>query len=186
MAAIADHTMKQDVRLIVIAPSWGQVLFRLVSERYRKKTGTAASIGEIWPNLTTVITGGVALSGYRDILNHYIGRPGVDLVETYGASEGFIAFQNDLSDASLLLHLDVGVFYEFVPVDELNSERPTRLTIDQVEAGVRYAPHMTSNSGFWSYQVGDVIIFKSLDPHKLVVGRSHVRHARQIWRGRVW
>ena len=152
MAAIADHTMGQDVRLIVIAPSWCQVLFRLVTERHQSRTGREAAIGEIWPNLRTVITGGVALSGYRDILRHYIGREDVDLVETYGASEGFISFQNDLADPAMLLHLDCGVFYEFVPVEELGSDQPTRLTIGEVETGVRYAPHMTSNSGFWSYR----------------------------------
>jgi hypothetical protein len=173
MAAIADHTIGQDIRLIVIAPSWCQVLFRLVSERYRLSKGRDAKIGEIWPNLATVITGGVALSGYREILQHYIGDRPVDLVETYGASEGFISFQDDLDDPAMLMHLDSGVYYEFVPVEELGSESPTRLTIDQVETGVRYALHLTSNSGFWAYCVGDVIRFTSTDPYKIVVaGRT--------------
>ncbi len=173
MAAVADHTMAQDIRLIVIAPSWCQVLFRLVQERYRSKTGNVSTIGDIWPNLTTIITGGVALSGYRDILTSYMGEKHVDLVETYGASEGFIAFQNELADPAMLLHLDNGVYYEFVPFDELGSGNPKRLSIEEVETGVRYAPHLTSNSGFWSYCVGDVVKFTSLDPHKIVVtGRT--------------
>lgn len=173
MAAIADHTMGQDIRMIVIAPSWCQVLFRLVIERKAAKTGKRERIGDIWPNLRTIVTGGVALSGYRDILTHYIGERSVDLVETYGASEGFISFQNDLDDPAMLVHLDNGVFFEFVPVDELGSENPARLTVDQVEKGVRYAPHVTSNSGLWSYCLGDVVRFTSLDPHKLVVvGRT--------------
>jgi hypothetical protein len=173
MAAIADHVLEQDVRLIVIAPSWCQVLFRLVSERHKSKTGMLAPIGDIWPNLTTVITGGVALSGYRDLLQHHIGKREVDFVETYGASEGFMAFQNDLDDPAMLLHLANGVYYEFVPVDELGFENPARLSISEVETGVRYVPHLTSNSGFWSYCVGDVVKFTSLHPHKIVVaGRT--------------
>ena len=173
MSAVADHTLAQDIRLIVIAPSWCQVLFRLVRERHRSRTGHDALIGDIWPNLTAVITGGVALSGYRDILTDHIGEKKVDLIETYGASEGFIAFQNDLADPAMLLHLDSGVYYEFVPFDELGAENPTRLSIEEVEVGVRYAPHLTSNSGFWSYCVGDVVRFTSLSPHKIIVtGRT--------------
>jgi hypothetical protein len=173
MAAIADHTMDQDVRLIAIAPSWGQVLFRLVAERYRSKTGVPKKISEIWPNLSTIVTGGVALSGYRDILQHYLGESRVDMVETYGASEGFISYQDDLTDPAMLIHLDNGVFFEFVPTDELGASEPSRLTIDEVTTGVPYAPHVTSNSGFYSYCLGDVIRFTSINPHKIVVvGRT--------------
>ncbi len=173
MAAIATHTMNQDIRLIVIAPSWCQVLFKMVEEQYRKKEGADARIGEIWPNLTTIITGGVALSGYRDLLTDYIGHEGVDFVETYGASEGFLAFQDDLHDPAMLLHLDNGIFMEFVPLDELHSESPTRCTIDDVRTGVKYALHVSTNSGFWSYELGDIVQFTSTEPHKIkVVGRT--------------
>jgi hypothetical protein len=159
--------------MIVIAPSWCQVLFRLVVERDRARTGSRRTIGEIWPNLGLVVTGGVALSGYREVLSEYIGRSDVDLLETYGASEGFIAFQNELADPAMLLHLDNGVFMEFVPfVDGVPTASP-RLTIGEVEVGPRYAIHLTSNSGFWSYAVGDVVRFTSIDPHKIVVtGRT--------------
>jgi hypothetical protein len=158
--------------MIVIAPSWCQVLFRLVVERCRLMTGTTKTIGEIWPNLGLIVTGGVALSGYREILVQYVGRDDVDLIETYGASEGFISFQDGLADPSMLLHLDNGVFMEFVPFDDEEVDSP-RLTVGDVSVGPRYAIHLTSNSGFWSYAVGDVVRFTSLSPHRIIVaGRT--------------
>ena len=175
MAAIADHVLSQDIRVIVIAPSWCQVLFQMVVDRDFALTGARRSIGEIWPNLGLIVTGGVALSGYRDTLLRYIDREGVDLVETYGASEGFVSFQDDLSDSSMLLHLDNEVFMEFLPLDsELKPGLASqRLSIDEVSVGPDYEILLTSNSGFWSYAVGDVIRFTSLSPHRIiVVGRT--------------
>lgn len=173
MTAIAAHTIDQDIRIIVIAPSWCQVLFRLVVERDRMMTGRGRSIGEIWPNLGLIITGGVSLSGYRQLLADYIGRDDVDMLETYGASEGFISFQDDLSDPAMLLHLDNGVFMEFVPFEAEGLSDAPRLTIGDVSVGPRYAVHLTSNSGFWSYAVGDVVRFTSVSPHRIVVtGRT--------------
>ena len=172
MAAIADHTIAQDIRMIVIAPSWCQVLFRLVVERCRIMTGHPRTIGEIWPNLGLIVTGGVALSGYREILMKYVGRNDVDLIETYGASEGFISFQDDLADPSMLLHLDNGVFMEFVAFDDEPVDS-RRLTIGGVTVGPRYSIHLTSNSGFWSYAVGDLVRFTSVSPHRIIVaGRT--------------
>ncbi|HHP7237321.1 GH3 auxin-responsive promoter family protein [Longibacter sp.] len=170
---IAERTFDMDIRLLVMAPTWALVLFDKLIEVYNRRTGASAStVGEVWPNLQLFIGGGVALRSYRDLLEAQIGID-IDFLETYGASEGFFSFQNELDDPSMLLHLDNGVFFEFVPAEEQYSDNPTRLTIEDVEPGVRYALYITSCSGLWSYDVGDVIRFTSVDPYKiLVAGRT--------------
>jgi hypothetical protein len=156
-----------------MAPTWALVLFDKLIDTYNRRHGASVdTIGEIWPNLQLFIAGGVALRSYRDLLDAQIGID-IDYIETYGASEGFFSFQNDLDDPSMLLHLDNGVFFEFVPADEQYDDNPTRLTIADVEPGVRYALYITSCSGLWSYDVGDVVRFTSVDPYKiLVAGRT--------------
>ena len=174
MTAVADHVMDQDIRLIAIAPSWAQVLFREVIKRHNAtRAGTIASVGELWPNLQVVVTGGVALEGYRAILSGQIGLPHTDLVETYGASEGFFSFQDDLADSAMLLHGNCGVYLEYVRLEDLGRGHPPRIGIGEVEVGVRYAPIVTNISGLWSYVLGDVVRFTQTEPHKiLVVGRT--------------
>ncbi len=172
--AIVTQTMDLDVRMVVMAPTWGLVLFKLLIERYNAKHGTAATtVGEVWPNLQVFISGGVALSSYRTLLEKQIGLPVMHFLETYGASEGFFSFQATLDDPAMLLHLDNGVFFEFIRMDELNTAHPTRYTIANVEAGVRYAPYLTTCSGLWAYGLGDVVRFTETAPHKiLVAGRT--------------
>lgn len=175
MSKIADHVIKQDIRLIAIAPSWGQVLCREVIRHYNIKNPNrqVRTVGEIWPNLQVVMTGGVALSGYIDILRSQIGLEGLDFVETYGASEGFFSFQNDLSDEAMLLHLDNGVYIEFVKSEEIFGSNPHRYLLSEVEVGVSYSPIVSNNSGLWAYNLGDIIEFTSVRPHKIrVVGRT--------------
>lgn len=174
LAAIADHAMDQDIRLIVMVPSWAAALFHILIERYNARyQADVQTIGEIWPNLQVFISGGVALESYRSLLEELIGLPRLDFVETYGASEGFFAFQNDLYDPALLLHTNAGVFYEFVPLEELSSATPTRHTLETVETGVRYATFVSNASGLWAYEVGDVVRFTQKDPYKIfVAGRT--------------
>ena len=173
LKAVVEQTVDMDVRLLGMVPSWALVLFNLVVERYNAKHGTAVeTVGEVWPNLQAFFSGGVALSSYRDLLEEQIGRP-IDFVETYGASEGFFSFQTDLDDPSMLLHLDNGVFFEFVRLDELTSERPRRYTMADVEPDVRYALYVSTCSGLWAYAVGDVVRFTQTFPHKVrVAGRT--------------
>jgi hypothetical protein len=129
-------------------------------------------VRDVWPNLRVFFSGGVALSSYRDLLDQKIGDP-IRFVESYGASEGYFAIQDRPEDTDLLLHLDNGVFYEFVPMDQLGSARPERLWIRDVEVGTRYAMFVSTYSGLWSYAVGDVVRFTSTSPHKIVVaGRT--------------
>jgi hypothetical protein len=114
----------------------------------------------------------VALRSYRDLLEAQIGAD-IDFVETYGASEGFFSFQNRLDDPSMLLHLDNGLFFEFVRMDEKDDPNPRRYTVADVEPGVRYALYITSCSGLWAYDVGDVVRFTETFPHKITVaGRT--------------
>ncbi len=174
LAAIVDRTLDMDVRLMVMAPTWGLVLFKLLVERYNAKHGTqATTVGEVWPNLRVLVTGGVALSSYRDLLDEQIALPDLQYLETYGASEGFISFQNDLHDPAMLLHLDNGVFFEFVRMDQLSNPGARRYTVADVEPEVRYALYVTSCSGLWSYAIGDVVRFTQTFPHKIMVaGRT--------------
>ena len=174
LAAIAQQTVRQDIRLLVMAPTWALVLFKLLIDRHNELFGTAATtVREIWPHLQVFISGGVALASYRDILDEIVGRPGIDYLETYGASEGFFAYQTDPSDPAMYLHLDNGVFYEFVSMSDFGSESPQRETVATVQTGARYALHVSSCSGLWSYSVGDVVRFTQTFPHKIVVaGRT--------------
>lgn len=173
LEAVAKWTVDQDVRLLVMVPTWALNLFDQVIELHNERNNEAATtVGEVWPNLQVYFSGGVALRSYRNLIEEKIGHD-VDFVETYGASEGFFSFQDDLDDPSMLLHLDNGVFYEFVPIDEQRNESPTRRTIADVETGVRYSMYVSSCSGLWSYEVGDVVRFTQTFPHKITVaGRT--------------
>lgn len=173
LRAIAERTVDQDIRLLVMAPTWALTLFdELIDIHNERHNDTATTVGEVWPNLQLFIAGGVPLRSYRALLETKIGKD-IDFLETYGASEGFFSFQNDLDDPSMLLHLDNGVFYEFVRLDEEGEENPRRYTVADVEPGERYSLYVTSCSGLWSYQVGDVIRFTQTFPHKITVaGRT--------------
>ncbi len=172
--SVIDQTLNQDIRAIAMTPTWALVFFGLLVERYNEIHGTAVqTVGEVWPNLQLYISGGVALSSYRSILKEHIGLPKIQFLETYGASEGFFSYQRDLSDPAMHLHLNNGVFYEFVRMDELGMDNPERLTIETVQTGVRYAPILSTCSGLWSYVLGDIVRFTSISPHKiLVAGRT--------------
>lgn len=171
--AIAAATESQDVRLIAMVPSWARALFGRVRAAHARRTGRHVdTIGEVWPNLQVFVSGGVALSSYRAPLADEIGRA-VDFVETYGASEGFFSYQDDLADPAMRLDVRNGVFFEFVPFERLGEPDPPRFSIGEVEVGVRYAPFVSTLSGLWAYGVGDVVRFTHLDPPRLlIVGRT--------------
>ncbi len=174
LRAIAERTVDMDVRSLVMAPTWALVFFRELIGLYNERRGTKVeTLAEIWPNLQLFISGGVALSSYRDLLEETIGVPDLHYLETYGASEGFFSFQSDLDDPAMLLHLDNGVFFEFVRMEDLGDPNARRYTIADVEPDVRYALFVTTCSGLWGYGVGDVVRFTQTSPHKiLVAGRT--------------
>ena len=171
---IADRTVNMDIRVVILAPSWAPVLFKLLIEKYNALHGTSVTtVAEVWPHFHLYISGAVALSSYQSVIEEIVGNPRLDFLETYGASEGFFSYQDDIQDPSMLLHLDNGVFFEFVRMDELGSPTARRYTIANVETNVRYAPYLTTCSGLYAYKLGDVVRFTNTAPHKIVVaGRT--------------
>ncbi len=163
---IVDETIKADMRLISGIPPWMQMYFDKLEEKSGKK------IGELFPNFSVMVQGGVNFVPYKDKLMQSIGRK-VDTIELFPASEGFFAFQDSQKEAGMLLNTHSGIFYEFIPVEELGKEQPKRLMLADVKAGENYALLITSNAGLWAYDIGDTVKFVSTDPYRLVVtGRT--------------
>lgn len=163
---IVDETIKADMRLISGIPPWMQMYFDKLEEKSGK------NIGELFPNFSVMVQGGVNFIPYKDKLMQSIGRK-VDTIELFPASEGFFAFQDSQKEAGMLLNTHSGIFYEFIPVEELGKEQPKRLMLADVKAGENYALLITSNAGLWAYDIGDTVKFVSTDPYRLVVtGRT--------------
>jgi hypothetical protein len=169
--AIVEQTLAMDIRSVVMVPTWALVFFEQLLARYSRVTGRRAdSIADVWPNFRLFFSGGVALSSYREILEEQTGPGTVDFMEAYGASEGFFAFQLHPDDRDMALHLDNGIYYEFLRLDDPGRRR---YSIDEVEPGVRYQMYVSTASGLWAYGVGDVVRFTSILPPRLVVaGRT--------------
>jgi hypothetical protein len=154
--------------LISGIPPWMQMYFDRLSQRSGKK------IGELFPNLQVLVQGGVNFEPYRAKLMESIGRE-IDIVELFPASEGFFAFQDSQKEKGLLLNTNSGIFFEFVPVEEIHKEKPTRLTIENVKLGVNYALIISNNAGLWAYNIGDTVKFVSLDPYRIIVS-GRIKH----------
>jgi hypothetical protein len=160
--------LNADVRIVAMVPSWAPVLFEHMLAGRRSGT----TIKEIWPRFSTFFSSGVPLSSYRPVLEQYIGGE-INFVELYTASEGFFAFQDRLNADDMLLHLNSGVFYEFVRMKELGKPNAMRFTIADVEVGERYAMYVSTCAGLWAYEMRDVVCFTSTFPHRIVVaGRT--------------
>lgn len=165
---IIDETLNQNMTLISGIPPWVQMYFDRIVERTGKK------VKDVFPNFEMFIYGGVNFEPYRAKLFESIGRV-IDSIETYPASEGFIAYQDSQQEEGLLMLLKSGIFFEFVPIDEYFNENPTRLRIDEVKTGVNYAVILNNNAGLWGYSIGDTVKFVSTNPYRvLVTGR--VKH----------
>ncbi|MCB0395243.1 MAG: GH3 auxin-responsive promoter family protein [Flavobacteriales bacterium] len=167
--AIVRETVDKDMRLISGIPSWVQMYF----EKLLKFTGKE-TILDIFPNFSLFVHGGVNFSPYKAGFDKLIGGH-VDTIELYPASEGFIAFQDRHDEEGLLLNVDSGVFFEFIPLDEVHNENPTRLTLQEVKTGVQYALVLSSNAGLWAYSIGDTVKFISTDPYRLIV-TGRIKH----------
>lgn len=164
---IAAETLTAQMTLISGIPPWVQMYF----ERLLALSGKA-TIREVFPDLQLFVYGGVHYEPYRRQLENLAGEPPPGL-ETYPASEGFIAFQDlDQAEDGLLLRTRAGLFFEFVPLSEMESAQPVRLTLEEVQTGVQYAVILSSNAGLWAYNLGDTVEFVTLDPYRLrVTGR---------------
>lgn len=160
--AIVEETVTQDMTLIAGIPSWVQMYFERLVARTGKK------VGELFPNFSLFVYGGVNFEPYRQKFEALIGRQ-VDSIELFPASEGFFAYQDRLNEKGLLLQLNSNIFYEFVRADEFYSENPKRRTIAEVELDVDYALIISSNAGLWAYNIGDTVRFVSLNPYRVIV-----------------
>ena len=163
--AIVDETVNEDMSVISGIPSWVQMYF----EKLIEKTGK--SISEIFPNFNFFIYGGVNFEPYKNKFESIIGKK-IDYIELYPASEGFIAYQDSQTEKGMLLQLDSGIFYEFIPSTEFFDNNPTRISLKDVELGVNYVIILNTTAGLWGYNIGDTIEFTSLDPYRIkVTGR---------------
>lgn len=167
--AIVDETIDQDLRLISGIPPWIQMYFDRLSTKADGK-----KIKDIFKNFSLFVYGGVNYEPYRAKLEESIGRR-VDSIETYPASEGFIAFQDVQGEKGMLLLPDSGIFYEFIPADEYFNENPTRLSLGQVKLGVNYVLILNTNAGLWGYSLGDTVKFVSLNPYRIIVS-GRIKH----------
>ncbi|UXX77957.1 GH3 auxin-responsive promoter family protein [Reichenbachiella carrageenanivorans] len=165
---IVQETYQENMTLISGIPPWVQMYF----DRLTAKTGKA--IKDLFPNFSLFVYGGVNFEPYKAKLFESIGKT-IDSVETYPASEGFIAHQDTLDQEGLLLLLNSGIFFEFIPTDEYFDEQPTRLSIGEVKTGVNYALILNSNAGLWGYSIGDTVKFVSTSPYRLVV-TGRIKH----------
>jgi GH3 auxin-responsive promoter len=163
---IVDETINEDMTLISGIPPWVQMYFDKLQERTGKK------ICEIFQNFTVMVQGGVNYEPYKAKLLESIGRP-TDTIELFPASEGFFAFQDSQTEKGMLLNSNSGIFFEFVPVEELQNEFPKRLTLKDVAVGENYALIISSNAGLWAYNIGDTVKFLSTNPYRIIVsGRT--------------
>jgi hypothetical protein len=167
--AIVEETIHEDMTLISGIPPWVQMYF----DRLTEKSG-GKKIKDIFKNLQLFVYGGVNYEPYRAKIEASIGKQ-IDAIETYPASEGFIAYQDTQGDKSLLLLVDAGMFYEFIPADEYYNELPTRLSLEEVELDQNYALILNTSAGLWGYSIGDTVKFVSKDPYKILV-TGRIKH----------
>lgn len=165
---IIAETLNQDMTLISGIPPWVQMYFDRIIARTGKK------IKDVFPNYSMFVYGGVNFEPYRAKLEESVGRS-IASIETYPASEGFIAYQDSQVEPGLLLLLNSGIFFEFIPAEEYFTENPRRLSIEEVELGKNYALIINSNAGLWGYSIGDTVKFISKDPYKILV-TGRIKH----------
>lgn len=165
--AIANTSMKEDVTSLAGVPSWMLVLLN----RIREKSGKE-NLHEIWPNLELYMHGGVSFAPYRQQYMDLMGRP-INYLETYNASEGFFGIQDQKGGDDMLLMLDYGIYYEFIPMERFDGLNSPTLTLAEVETGVNYALVISTNGGLWRYLLGDTIRFTETHPYRFrITGRT--------------
>lgn len=165
---MALASLKEDVKIIAGVPSWMLVLLNKILELSDGKT-----ITEIWPNLELYMHGGINFEPYKRQFKTLISPPQFNYYQTYNASEGFFSLQNQNKTDDMLLMLDYGIFYEFIPMDKYDGTNSNTISLEEVELHKNYALVISTNGGLWRYLVGDTIKFTSLFPFKIkVTGRT--------------
>ena len=167
LQALTDYAVKNDVRAFMGVPSWLMVLLKKI------KHDTGRELTDIWPNLEVFFHGGVSFTPFEEQYRKIIQKPDMHYWETYNASEGFFGVQFSNESKDMLLMLDSGIYYEFVPMSEWDSDNPRALTLDEVETGQNYAILISTNGGLWRYMIGDTIEFTSTNPYLFrITGRT--------------
>ena len=166
--AIVEETIQENMTVISGIPPWVQMYFERLQAKSHK------TIGELFPNFELFIYGGVNYEPYRQKFEHLIGRK-VNAIELYPASEGFFAYQDSQTEKGMLLLLNAGIFYEFVEADTFFSEQPKRISLKDVELGVNYVLIVSTNAGLWAYNMGDTVMFTSLNPYRIIV-TGRIKH----------
>ncbi len=166
--AIVSETIDQNMTLIAGIPSWVQMYFERLQARSGKR------VGELFPNFSLYVYGGVNFEPYRQKFEDLIGRR-VDSIELFPASEGFFAYQDTLENKGLLLQVHSGIFYEFVEASRFFEENPPRITLEEVELDIDYALILSTNAGLWAYNIGDTVRFVSKKPYRLIVS-GRIKH----------
>jgi hypothetical protein len=165
---IAQTTIHENVTFMTGVPTWTIVLIKRILEI----TG-ANNILEVWPNLELYIHGGVSFKPYKQQFLQYIPSPKMHYIETYNASEGFFAAQDMIAEDGMLLFLNHGIFYEFIPMDEFGKDNPQVITLKEVKLNTNYAIVISTNTGLWRYVIGDTVQFTSRTPFRIkVTGRT--------------
>ena len=168
LEAICNATIHQNITNLSGVPSWILVLIKKILEKSGKQYLT-----DVWPNLEVFFHGGISFAPYREQYKALIPSDTMHYLETYNASEGFFAIQNDWNDPAMLLHLDYGVFYEFIPLEDIDSDDPKVYRLEEVELNHNYAMLISTSSGLWRYKIGDTVKFTSISPYKiLITGRT--------------
>ena len=166
--AIVEETAQENMSVISGIPSWVQMYFERLQEKFNKP------VGDLFKNFNLFIYGGVNYEPYRAKFEKLIGRK-VDSIELYPASEGFFAFQDSQKDKGLLLQLNSGIFYEFIKVSDFNQNIMNRIQLKDVELNVNYVIIISTNAGLWAYNIGDTVMFTSLEPYRVVVS-GRIKH----------
>ncbi|TFG41137.1 MAG: GH3 auxin-responsive promoter family protein, partial [Bacteroidia bacterium] len=165
---ITKITVKQNVTSFSGVPSWYLTLVKNVLAYTGK-----SSLLDVWPNLEVFFHGGISFTPYREIYKKLIPGDQMHYMETYNASEGFFGIQDDPGRTDMILMLDYGIFYEFIPSDKVGSDSPPAYPLGEVETGVNYAMVISTNGGLWRYMIGDTIVFTDTDPYRFrISGRT--------------
>lgn len=167
LSRMTEITRRQDIRSLLGVPSWMMIFLQRMLEMTGKK-----HIRDIWPHIELFVHGGVSFVPYRSQFSRMMGQD-FSFMETYNASEGFFGIQDDENINELMLMLDYGIYYEFMPLDEIGKEHPLTLGLDEVETGRNYALIISTNAGLWRYMIGDTVVFTSLKPYRFKIsGRT--------------
>jgi len=165
---LAEECLKENVSNLSGVPTWAVLLLEYMLEKSGKE-----NMLEVWPQFECFFHGAVSFHPYRSVFQKFFPSEQVNYMETYNASEGFFGVQDDLKRDDLLLYLDHGIYYEFIPIDEIDADFPKTITLDQVELNESYALVISTNSGLWRYNVGDVVRFTSIVPYRIkITGRT--------------